>query len=90
MLFHVVRKLWGDEEIPQKNYTLPKLTKEGMEKLNSPITVKELKFVDRNLPYKKNLRSRWPHWCFLLNIQGIDNSNTTQILRANKNKGNTS
>lgn len=63
-----------------KNCNLPKLTKEGMEYLNSPITIKDLKSVDRTLPYKENLRSRWPHWCFLLNIQGTDHSNTIQTL----------
>lgn len=61
MLLQVVWKLCGNGEIPSKNFNLPKLTKEGMENLNSPKTIKELKSVDRHLPHRENLRPRWPH-----------------------------
>ena len=64
-----------------KRDKLPKLTHEEIENLNSPISIKEIGFVVKQVPTKKTAGLGV---CPVPNISIQNNTNSTQTLSGNK------
>ena len=62
------------------SYNLPKLNQEEIEKMNRPITSKEIKMVIKNLPKKQKSRTRCLLWRILPNIQTRFNTHASQTI----------
>ena len=56
-----VHKFYNLDEMDQflERFQLPRFTKEEIDPLNKPISIKEIKSLINNLPKKENISPRW-------------------------------